>query len=117
MKLKAGELGAHSARALLDGVELVGYCIEADEEAGEVVCLVLDDQGRLVFDGEELRTETKRGVVRIELAPEFEFLRQEQEQRPACSTCEGSGEVFQEHQAGCWVGGAHPCPDCHGKGE
>lgn len=33
-----------------------------------------------------------------------------------CDTCNGSGKVFQEHQAGCWVGGDHDCPDCDGKG-
>lgn len=33
-----------------------------------------------------------------------------------CETCEGTGKVYQEHQAGCWVGGEHPCPDCDGNG-
>ena len=33
-----------------------------------------------------------------------------------CDTCEGSGTVYQEHQAGCHVGGDHDCPDCDGKG-
>ena len=33
-----------------------------------------------------------------------------------CETCEGTGKVYQEHQAGCHVGGEHPCPDCDGKG-
>lgn len=33
-----------------------------------------------------------------------------------CDTCEGSGSVHQEHQAGCHVGGDYPCPDCDGKG-
>jgi hypothetical protein len=32
-----------------------------------------------------------------------------------CETCNGSGKVYQEHQAGCWVGGEHDCPDCDGK--
>ena len=33
-----------------------------------------------------------------------------------CETCEGGGKVYQEHQAGCWVGGEHACPDCDGNG-
>jgi hypothetical protein len=33
-----------------------------------------------------------------------------------CETCEGTSKVYQEHQAGCWVGGDFPCPDCDGKG-
>lgn len=33
-----------------------------------------------------------------------------------CETCEGTGSVYQEHQAGCHVGGDYPCPDCDGKG-
>lgn len=33
-----------------------------------------------------------------------------------CDTCEGKGTVYQEHQAGCNVGGHHDCPDCDGKG-
>ena len=32
-----------------------------------------------------------------------------------CETCEGTGYVFQEPQAGCHVGGDHPCPDCDEK--
>lgn len=33
-----------------------------------------------------------------------------------CETCEGTGEVYQEHQAGCHVGGNFKCPDCDGQG-
>lgn len=33
-----------------------------------------------------------------------------------CDTCEGQRTVYQEHQAGCNVGGWHACPDCDGKG-
>ncbi len=33
-----------------------------------------------------------------------------------CETCSGTGQVYQEHQAGCWVGGKHDCPDCEGHG-
>lgn len=33
-----------------------------------------------------------------------------------CETCGGSGEVYQEHQAGCHVGGHFKCPDCDGNG-
>jgi len=33
-----------------------------------------------------------------------------------CETCNGSGRVYQEHQAGCHVGGYYACPDCDGKG-
>ncbi len=33
-----------------------------------------------------------------------------------CETCSGTGRVYQEHQAGCWVGGKHDCPDCEGHG-
>jgi hypothetical protein len=33
-----------------------------------------------------------------------------------CETCNGSGIVYQEHQAGCHVGGHYDCPDCDGKG-
>jgi hypothetical protein len=33
-----------------------------------------------------------------------------------CETCNGTGTVYQEHQAGCWVGGEHDCPDCDGNG-
>lgn len=40
--------------------------------------------------------------------------------RPAdklwCDTCEGTRTVYQEHQAGCHVGGDYPCPDCDGNG-
>ena len=40
--------------------------------------------------------------------------------RPAmkhwCDTCEGTGSVHQEHQAGCHAGGDHSCPDCDGNG-
>ena len=41
------------------------------------------------------------------------------EQEPAklwCETCEGTGQVYQEHQAGCHVGGHFKCPDCDGEG-
>ena len=33
-----------------------------------------------------------------------------------CETCEGSGEVYQEHQVGCHVGGHFKCPGCDGDG-
>ena len=33
-----------------------------------------------------------------------------------CETCEGTGEVYQEHQANCHVGGHFKCPDCDGEG-
>ena len=33
-----------------------------------------------------------------------------------CETCEGTGKIHQEHQAGCWVGGEYVCPDCDGDG-
>jgi Zn finger protein HypA/HybF involved in hydrogenase expression len=33
-----------------------------------------------------------------------------------CETCDGTGEVYQEHQMGCHVGGHFKCPDCDGHG-
>ena len=33
-----------------------------------------------------------------------------------CETCEGTGEVYQEYQKGCHVGGHFKCPDCNGEG-
>lgn len=33
-----------------------------------------------------------------------------------CETCEGTGQVHQEYQKGCHVGGDFECPDCDGKG-
>jgi hypothetical protein len=33
-----------------------------------------------------------------------------------CETCEGSGLIHQESQAGCHVVGDYACPDCDGKG-
>jgi Zn finger protein HypA/HybF involved in hydrogenase expression len=44
---------------------------------------------------------------------------QQEQGEPAklwCETCEGTGEVYQEHQAGCHVGGHFKCPDCDGEG-
>ena len=41
------------------------------------------------------------------------------EQEPTrlwCETCKGTGKVYQEHQAGCHVGGRFKCPDCDGEG-
>ena len=57
---------AFQAKVFLDDVELIGRCITADEEKGEVICYVRP----LAEDPENrgaLQRETLKGKVRIEL--------------------------------------------------
>ncbi len=49
----------------------VDYCLMADEENGLICRYVLDKDGNPVVEGEELRTETVTGEVRI-IDPEKE---------------------------------------------
>ncbi len=53
-------------KVYLDGAELKN-CITADEEEGEVLCYVEDENGELVLtdDGEAVKTEIRHGAVTI----------------------------------------------------
>ena len=51
-------------QVFLNGVEMRD-CIEADEEEGYVIRHVRDVAGRLVVDGDVLRTERLRGSVEL----------------------------------------------------
>lgn len=58
---------ARHARVFLDGVELKGCCLTADEEQGICVCYAQDADGHPVADGDRVKLETRCGVVRIVL--------------------------------------------------
>ena len=62
---------AFEANVYLDGKPL-HHCITADEEAGAVECYKLDDDGRLVHDGEFAATTTLHGRVAI-IMKNFDF--------------------------------------------
>lgn len=59
---------ALDARVFLDGAEL-NCCITADEDNGECLCFVVDNDGRLPAPDANGRsiTETRRGIVEIVL--------------------------------------------------
>jgi hypothetical protein len=48
----------------LDGVK-VDYCIVADDEAGYVERFVSDENGNVIAEGDEMKTERLTGKVRI----------------------------------------------------
>jgi uncharacterized protein (DUF39 family) len=53
------------SKVLLNGVE-VSHCVMADDERGEVACLVTDAHGRLMDDGTGyLKQDIRRGTVII----------------------------------------------------
>jgi hypothetical protein len=52
------------ALVYLNGAMLL-ECTHADEEAGEAVCVVRGADGLIVLEGDEIRTETRRGQIRI----------------------------------------------------
>ncbi|ACL58457.1 hypothetical protein [Methylobacterium nodulans] len=58
-------------KVTLNGQE-VFRCITADEELGEVLVGVVDGNGHPVVDGNEVRREWWRGVVKIDM-PEVMF--------------------------------------------
>lgn len=51
-------------KIMLDGVE-VRFCMEADDKIGYVVACVLDTNGNLVTDGDNIITEQREGVVKF----------------------------------------------------
>lgn len=57
-------LGEHY-KVYLDGVE-VKSCFTADDEKGEVIKAVTDEQGRMVAQFGKIRRQTLNGTVRIE---------------------------------------------------
>lgn len=75
-------------------------------------CRIVSD-----LDGEELTPK----IIREAIAAGEQAIEHAEKQKPVakklwCETCEGTGQVYQEHQAGCWVGGQYTCPDCDGNG-
>lgn len=61
---------ARKARVLLNGDD-VKFCITADEELGEILVYSTDKDGRFVTQGDEAKTEWRRGRVQI-VMPEAE---------------------------------------------
>lgn len=59
---------AGTAKVTLDGEELIGCCVMADDERGECECHVYDDDGKLVVDGNDIVTTMRYGKVEITLA-------------------------------------------------
>ncbi len=57
-----------NAIAFVNGVEAAN-CIEADTDAGYVICAKLDEAGRLFADGDDVATERLEGVVTVTLEP------------------------------------------------
>jgi hypothetical protein len=62
---------SRNAKVFLDGSEL-NHCVSADDELGECVCLVLDEEGVPKFSGPQCGapplTEVRRGKVKIVVA-------------------------------------------------
>jgi hypothetical protein len=56
---------SRTARVFLDGRPLTN-CITADEEIGEAICYAIDEFGRLIAEGDRIKMETLKGVVKIE---------------------------------------------------
>lgn len=52
-------------KVFLDGIE-VKYCLTADDEKGEVIAAVTDEQGRLQVEGRGVKRQTLYGKVLIE---------------------------------------------------
>lgn len=52
-------------KVFLDGIE-VKYCFTADDEKGEVITAVTDEQGRMQAEGREVKRQTLYGKVLIE---------------------------------------------------
>ena len=51
-------------RVFLDGAEQKD-CVEADEENGFVIVYARDKDGRYILEGDEIKTETRYGVVTV----------------------------------------------------
>jgi hypothetical protein len=62
------DIATHDAKVFLGGVE-IKYCVTADDELGECVVLVLDEQGVPKLSGPQCGapplTEVRRGEVKI----------------------------------------------------
>ena len=52
------------ARVLLNGEE-VKHCVTADEELGEVLVWLTDEAGKIIVEGDEVRSEWRRGKVEV----------------------------------------------------
>lgn len=63
---------AKRVRIWLNGQEIIGRCLTADEELGFMRLLVLDARGNLIPIGTPPRAKTMdiRGTVRIEILPD-----------------------------------------------
>lgn len=57
--------GRERITVYLDGVE-VKRCLTADDEKGEVVCIMANDEGRILVENGESKRHTLHGSVRIE---------------------------------------------------
>ena len=49
---------------LLNGEE-VKHCVTADEELGEVLVWLTDEAGKIIVEGDEVRSEWRRGKVEV----------------------------------------------------
>lgn len=52
-------------KVFLDGIE-VKYCFTADDEKGEVIAAVTNEQGRMQAEGGEVKRQTLYGKIQIE---------------------------------------------------
>lgn len=77
MRVTPETVGFYLYHAFLDGQELVGCCVAADEEEGWADCAMRDAEGHLLTDPDnpgELVLQRRTGIVKI-VAPQEEELR------------------------------------------
>ncbi len=65
MRIDAKHPRFSHTRCWVDGEDVTDLCFEADETEGWARCYVRGPDGLVLLDGDNIKTETRRGMVRF----------------------------------------------------